>query len=157
MFTSRDYFSLFLLSLRSFFWRVDGKQNIKGLLKIGSTLGVLLLLYLILAALLYPIGTVFFGLQSIVYLVTLQFSEAFELFEAVIGGIIHTIAVYLLVFNMRRLNYALHCRKTAWYQNTGYKPSKVTSDVGLYGEYIVTMCAEANLKKMVSKAMCSIV
>ena len=40
-----------------------------------------------------------------------------------------------------------HIKKSSWYRNTGIRPSEVTRNVGIYGEYIATMCAEENLKK----------
>lgn len=58
-----------------------------------------------------------------------------------------TIVMFFIVFNFRRLSYALHYRSTAWYQNTGYHPWTVIKDVGLYGEYIATICEECFLRK----------
>ncbi len=56
------------------------------------------------------------------------------------------IAIHLfIVLNPKRTIYALHYKESTWYRNTGIRPSEVTADQGLYGEYIATMCAEQNL------------
>ena len=53
----------------------------------------------------------------------------------------------LFFFDPHYFYYAISYKKSSWYRNTGIRPSEVTRNVGIYGEYIATMCAEENLKK----------
>lgn len=63
------------------------------------------------------------------------------------GKIVLQLAVFTLCFfNIERMRYCLRYKETAWFQNTGFLPSQVASDVGLYGEFIATMCAEQYLE-----------
>lgn len=59
--------------------------------------------------------------------------------DLVIGGIIQLVLVGLAIINPYFFKYALYYQTSDWYLNTGYSPSDVCSDVGLFGEYHATM------------------
>lgn len=56
---------------------------------------------------------------------------------------IFTLAIFsFAIFNPYYLKYAVKYKTSDWYTNTGYLPSEVCSDMGLYGEYHATMDME---------------
>lgn len=47
--------------------------------------------------------------------------------------------LFFIIINPYYFKYALHYKTSDWYLNTGYSPSDVCSDVGLFGEYHATI------------------
>lgn len=139
-FSFKDNFALFKLSMRSFFWRVDGNALIN-YYKLSTKIVAWVIIGVVMA----------FAVQTIVLLpfAIIQMLVKDGFFAAVSGTgkiFLRLIVFVLCFFNIERLRYCLRYKKTAWFQNTGFLPSQVASDVGLYGEFIATMCAEQHLE-----------
>ncbi len=142
IFTLKDYIALFLLSLRSFFWRVDGKQSYRDFNKAfpnASGAFILLSLFIMIGLPIYCFNM----LKDLIAGESTLGSFLYEVYMAMIS----MAGLLFIICNPRRLRYALRYRSTEWYKNTGYKPWTVINDVGLYGEYIATMCEECFLLK----------
>lgn len=142
------------MSLRSYFWRVDGRQVMK---KIGGDL---------VSDCIYIISVLFsYGMPVIILLLAYQTVRSLVLtpISAITGAyassvsfgsdlftLIFAIVLFLLisplVLNKERFKYNLHFKESAWWKNTGIRPSRIKKDKGLYGEYIATMAAEQCLK-----------
>jgi len=131
-----DYISLFLLSFRGFFWRVDGRHATN---QRGADFWIKLIIWLIqIYAVFYVITFPFSVFGILINVITFRFSAA-------LSSAIYLFAFLFIVYNPRRLIYNLQFKKSAWWKNTGITPNEVRKDKGLYGEYIATMCAEQNL------------
>ena len=152
--TIMDYFALYQMSLRSYFWRVDGRQVMK---KIGGDL-VSDCIYIISALFSYgmPLIILLLAYQTVRSLVLTPISAITGAYASSVSfgsdlfTLIFAIVLFLmispLVLNKERFKYNLHFKESAWWKNTGIRPSRIKKDKGLYGEYIATMAAEQCLK-----------
>lgn len=125
-----DFAALYQMSMRSFFWKIDGRQGMKTLGKQSGDSALLTAFYFI--ALIIAYGPLFLIIGGIAMLK----------FYMVPVGLLYLVLLSPVVFNLSRLKYNLTYTKSAWWQNTGIRPSQVKKDRGLYGEYIATMAAE---------------
>ena len=149
-----DYFALYQMSLRSFFWRVDGRQMVT---RMGNDflslciVGVALMFsYLIPILILWTLVTIAKSIVSIP-LSVITGNEAAGMLPIYILQLVMLIVFYIivspLVLNKDRAKYNLHFKQSTWWKNTGISPSKIKKDKGLYGEYIATMVAEQCLER----------
>lgn len=152
--TIMDYFALYQMSLRSFFWRVDGRQMVT---RMGNDflslcfVGVALMFsYLIPILILWTLVTIVKSIVSIP-LSVITGNEAAGMLPIYILQLVMLIIFYIivspLVLNKDRAKYNLHFKQSTWWKNTGISPSKIKKDKGLYGEYIATMVAEQCLER----------
>lgn len=152
--TIMDYFALYQMSLRSFFWRVDGRQMVT---RMGNDflslcfVGVALMFsYLIPILILWTLVTIVKSIVSIP-LSVITGNEAAGMLPIYILQLVMLIIFYIivspLVLNKDRAKYNLHFKQSTWWKNTGISPSKIKKDKGLYGEYIATMVAEQSLER----------
>ena len=157
--TLMDYIDLYVLSLRDCFWQIDGRQVSKQMIKSRNSiefsggivmymvgyLGWLALGMMLAVILLSCIG------GAIINLLTLKLFDAVGfLLIGVIGTILVCVAFVFwyipMVTDWDKLQYNLHFTKSAWWKNTGIRPSEIKNDKGIYGEYISTMATEQCLK-----------
>lgn len=157
--TLADYIALFVLSLRDIFWQIDGRQMSKKLLKsnnfLGLAGGIMMCMIGYLGWLPLCIGLVMTPVASfasvIGHIFALEIFAAIKMLLVGVFGTIFVAAVLVLwyipmVTDWDRLQYNLHFTKTAWWKNTGIRPSEIKKDKGIYGEYISTMAVEQCLK-----------
>ena len=148
--TIGDYFALYKLSLRNFFWQVDGRQGVNKVRSFSA-------LYLFTMFVVYGLPcSVIFGLVSMVQsLLTLPFISSMGGSAAMMPGAsigITLMGTFLflvcspLVCNFDRLKYNLRFTSSAWWRNTGIRPSVIAKSRDVYGEYIATLVAEQNLQ-----------
>lgn len=128
-----DFAALYQMSMRSFFWKIDGRQGLKQLGKESGNNILALAFYFM--ALIIAYGPIFCVVAGVL---TLKF-------YVVIPGLIYMVLLSPVVFNFPRLKYNLKFTQSAWWKNTGVRPSQIKKDRGLYGEYIATMAAEQSL------------
>ncbi len=135
-----DYVALYQMSLRRYFWQVDGRQGVEAfrssdtinfaiwfVSKMIAYLPVLLTLYAVMALEGLLSGNTIMAMSLIGYLPLL-------------------VVCYFIAFNHTKVKYNIRFTKSAWWLNTGVRPSEIKKDRGLYGEYIATMMAEECLK-----------
>lgn len=128
-----DYWALFKLSLRNFFWSIEGSKNSHFLIK--------------LLCVLYALDAVYNLLRLPLLMVAcILYFKIFELFVCLSLTALRIAVVFLVGFNADRLRYAIQFKNSAYYKNTGIRPSEIVQDKGLYGEYIGTMAAEKCLE-----------
>lgn len=108
----KEYWSLFKLSCRPLFFSAPGANKIK------LFIAAYFLFYLLL-------GTFF----SILFL---HIGNAFR-------GVVTLFLYGLIIINPYYFKYALHYKTSDWFRNTGYLPSEVCADIGLFGEYHATI------------------
>lgn len=148
--TVRDYIALYQLSMRSFFWRVDGRQGVNAVRYFSAV-------YLLTLFVMYGLpASIIFGLVSTVQsiltlpLLAMQGGTAAMMPGASLGitfmGAFLFVILSPLVFNFDRLKYNLRFTSSAWWRNTGIRPSVIARNQDVYGEYIATMAAEQNLQ-----------
>ena len=111
-FRFKDYWALFKLSCRPYIYPMPLEKNFRCFIA----------------------GYLFFGSLIGIILSLLPFN-----FESLLKFVFQFCVVYLAVINPYYFKYALHYKTSDWYLNTGYSPSDVCSDVGLFGEYHATM------------------
>lgn len=153
--TLADYIALFVLSLRDCFWQIDGRQMSKQLLNSRNTIAVSggIMMYMIgyLGWLPLCMMLVFVPLScigaAIANIFTLKIFDAVGILLIGVLGTIFVSAVFVfwyipMVTDWDKLQYNLHFTKSAWWKNTGIRPSEIKKDKGIYGEYISTMAAE---------------
>lgn len=129
-----DFAALYQMSMRSFFWKIDGRQGMKTLGRESDGSALLTAFYFMALLIAYgPLVVIIGGI------LTLKF-------YMVPMGVLYLVLLSPVVFNLPRLKYNLAYTKSAWWRNTGLRPSQVKKDRGLYGEYIATMAAEQCLK-----------
>lgn len=153
-----DYAALYKMSLRSFFWRADGRQGMNGLRNGGDiTSG----LWIISGLICYGLPIIF--LYGIIGFVQMLLMKPLALINPILASSagmqpgaylgISAMSAFLfllcspVVVNKDRLFYNLKFKDSAWWHNTGITPREISKDKGLYGEYIATMAAELNMKK----------
>ena len=157
--TIGDYIALIVLSMRSCFWQIDGRQLSNKMLKsnngIGLVVGIMMYIVGYLGWIPLCIGLVFIPVGSLLSIigsvVTLQIFDAIKMLFVGVFGTIFMAAVILfcyipMITEWSKLQYNLHFTKSAWWKNTGIRPSVIKKDKGIYGEYIATMAAEQCLK-----------
>lgn len=150
-----DYVALYKMSLRSFFWRVDGRQAMNAW---NNRNMFSLAIWFFFAMISYGLPGIFI-FSVISFLQALLLTPLRWIIPALnvmhpgifIGWMIMS-GILMLIFspavlNKERLNYNLHFTDSAWWRNTGITPSQIIKDRGMYGEYIATMAAEENMKK----------
>lgn len=155
-----DYISLWLLSLRGVFWRIDGRQASTKFARYG-TWGIWISIILCLLGyfgwipfLMYGVIYPILGIADCIKLIfTLHLLQAVkELLLYIFSFVFFTLAfrfIYIpICTDSVRFKYNLHFKDSAWWKNTGITPSEIRKDKskGLYGEYIATISAEQNLK-----------
>ncbi|MBR5534203.1 MAG: NERD domain-containing protein [Ruminiclostridium sp.] len=152
-----DFFALYKMSLRNFFWQVDNRQAMNGMRQGG--IGSLCIWFLSLAMgyglpLFFLFGLISF-VQSLLMLPLTWLMPQLAMNPATHPGTsfsIMAMSAFLflicspIVFNRPRLKYNRRFRSSAWWQNTGISPREIIKDKGLFGEYCATMAAETNLK-----------
>lgn len=111
-FQLKDYWALFKLSCRPYIYPIPLEKKFRCFIA----------------------GYLFFGSLIGIILSLLPFN-----FESLSKFVFQFCVVYLAVINPYYFKYALHYKTSDWYLNTGYFPSDVCSDVGLFGEYHATM------------------
>lgn len=153
-----DYIALYKMSMRSFFWRVDGRQAMASFrtyntidlavwfmsIMIGYGLPVMFLFGVIgfvQALLLTPLRLIIPSMNT-----SMAAQPAAYVSIIVMSAFLFLICSPI-VFNGNRMKYNLHFKNSAWWHNTGILPCQIVKDRGLYGEYIATMAAELNMKK----------
>ena len=153
-----DYVALYKMSLRSFFWRADGRQGMNGLRTGGDITSAL---WIISGLICYGLPIIFlYGIIGFVQMLLMKplalinpilASSAGMQPGAYLGILAMSAFLFLLcspvVVNKDRLFYNLKFKDSAWWRNTGITPREISKDKGLYGEYIATMAAELNMKK----------
>lgn len=158
--TPADYIALFVLSLRDCFWQIDGRQMATKLLKSRNTLSVAggIMMYMIgylgwiplcMSLVSMPFACI---ASAIGHVFSLEIFAAIKMLLVGVSGTIFMAVLLVLwyipmVTNWDKLQYNLHFTKSAWWKNTGIRPSEIKKDKGIYGEYIATMAAEQCLKK----------
>ena len=158
--TVADYIALFILSLRDCFWQIDGRQMSKKLLKSNNILGLSggIMMYMIgylgwlplcMMLVFTPFGCI---ASAIGHIFSLEIFAAIKMLLVGVFGTIFVAALIVLwyipmVTDWDKLQYNLNFTKSAWWKNTGIRPSEIKKDKGIYGEYIATMAAEQCLKK----------
>ena len=158
--TVADYIALFILSLRDCFWQIDGRQMSKKLLKSNNFIGLSggIMMYMIgylgwlplcMMLVLTPFGCI---ASAIGHIFSLEIFAAIKMLLVGVFGTIFVAALIVLwyipmVTDWDKLQYNLNFTKSAWWKNTGIRPSEIKKDKGIYGEYIATMAAEQCLKK----------
>lgn len=129
-----DFAALYQMSMRSFFWKIDGRHGLKQLGKASGNDSFALVFYCMALIIAYgPVFCLFGGI------LTLKF-------YMVIPCLIYMAVLSPVVFNFSRLKYNLKFTQSAWWKNTGLRPSQIKKDRGLYGEYIASMAAEQSLE-----------
>lgn len=153
-----DYVALYKMSLRSFFWRADGRQGMRSLRNGGDVTGVLWLISLLISYGL-PIMFLYGIISSVQALLMKPLALTNPILAASAGAQpgaylgISAMSAFLFLLcspalvNKDRLFYNLKFKKSAWWRNTGITPQEISKDKGLYGEYIATMAAELNMQK----------
>lgn len=136
-FTMSDRWALFKMSLRNWFWSIDGVDGFKHMGLWFKFFCVLFLLMSIEGVILMPIRII----SSLVRFATLG-----DIFKYVIREIFTIILCFGIAFNPERLKMSFNYKKSAYYKNTKKRPSEIIRDKGLYGEYIATMSAEKCLQ-----------
>lgn len=151
----KDYIALYQLSLRDYFWRIDGRQTASQIR--GGT--IFNAVYLLTMFVTYGLPlTVIFGAVSMVQsiltlplvLLNVGGSGMFPVLATLpltLMGLFLFLVFSPVIFDKNRLSYNLHFLSSAWWQNTGITPSEIKRDKGVYGEYIATMAAEQSLRR----------
>lgn len=151
-----DYIALYKMSMRSYFWRVDGRQLMNAMNNGNEVTPVTVTTPIWIISVL--IG---YGLPVMFVFSVVSFLQALLLMPltrnpamhpgSMVGMVLLSAFLFAicspLVFHRERLHYNLHFTRSAWWRNTGIAPSRIIKDRGLYGEYIATMAAEQNMKK----------
>ena len=153
-----DYIALYKMSMRSYFWRVDGRHAMASFRNYN----------IFDLAIWYISVLICYGLPVMFIIGVVSFVQALLLapLRAIIPSMSRGLAtqpgsyvsiilmsafLFLIcspmVFNRERMRYNLHFKDSAWWNNTGILPRQIAKDRGLYGEYIATMAAEQNMKK----------
>ena len=134
----REKLALLKLSLRSFFWTIDGNTKSRELRYRSVWLWILawgMIVELLLYAVVIPIST----------LLNIMHPKIF--FAGILSSLNMMFILSVVFLNFRRARYNIKYLKSAWYRNTGILPSEVISDKGVYGEYYATVCEEELLRK----------
>lgn len=153
-----DYIALYNMSMRSFFWRVDGRHAMARFRTYNIFDQAIWFMSIMIC---YGLPLIFaFGLVSAVqgilltplrWIIPALRANYASNPSSYVGLIFSSITLMLMVspivFNKERLFYNLHFTRSAWWNNTGIFPRQIVKDRGLYGEYIATMAAELNMKK----------
>ena len=158
-----DYIALYKMSMRSYFWRVDGRQAMNAMNNGNEVTPVTVTTPVWFISVLIGYGLpIMFAFSVVSFLQALLLTPLRWIIPsmdgnmamhpgAYVGMIFMSAFLFLicspLVFNKERLNYNLHFTQSAWWHNTGIAPRLIIKDRGLYGEYIATMSAEQNMKK----------
>ena len=148
----KDYFALYQLSLRDYFWRVDGRQTMNRI-RGGDYMNAAYLFGMFIAYGL-PICVLFCGVNLIksVLLAPLRLLGILPAVTASGLGSSFLLALFLfavfspVTLNFDRAKYNLRFKTSNWWKNTGITPSQIKRDKGLYGEYIATMATEKCLE-----------
>ncbi len=128
-----DFAALYQMSMRSFFWKIDGRQGLKQLGKESENSAIAMAFYFMALIIAYGPMVCLIGGVLTLHFYMIPFS------------LIYMVLLSPVVFNFPRLKYNLKFTQSAWWQNTGVRPSQIKKDRGLYGEYIATMAAEQSL------------
>ena len=153
-----DYVALYKMSMRSYFWRVDGRHAMASFRTYNTIDQAIWFMSIMIC---YGLPLIFaFGLVSAVQGILLtplrwiipalranHVSNPSSYVGLIFSSITLMLMVSPIVFNKERLFYNLHFTRSAWWNNTGILPRQIIQDRGLYGEYIATMAAEQNMKK----------
>ena len=118
-FRLKDYWALFKLSCRSYIYPMTLERNLRPFI-------AAFFIYLILID---PTDPLKHPWHLIAFLKTYVLSN----------WILNFIILFFIIINPYYFKYALHYKTSDWYLNTGYSPSDVCSDVGIFGEYHGTM------------------
>lgn len=118
-FRLKDYWALFKLSCRSYIYPMPLERNFRPFI-------AAFFIYLILID---PTDPLKHPWHLIAFLKTYVLSN----------WILNFIILFFIIINPYYFKYALHYKTSDWYLNTGYSPSDVCSDVGIFGEYHATM------------------
>lgn len=118
-FRLKDYWALFKLSCRSYIYPMPLERNFRPFI-------AAVFIYLILID---PTDPLKHPWHLIAFLKTYVLSN----------WILNFIILFFIIINPYYFKYALHYKTSDWYLNTGYSPSDVCSDVGIFGEYHATM------------------
>ena len=129
----REKLALLKLSLRSFFWTIDGNTKSREL-RYRSFWVWILAWGMIVELLLYAVGI------PISMLLNIMHPKIF--FAGILSSLNMMFILSVVFLNFRRARYNIKYLKSAWYRNTGILPSEVISDKGVYGEYYATVCEE---------------
>ncbi len=153
-----DYVALYKMSMRSYFWRVDGRHAMASFRTYNIFDQAIWFMSIMIC---YGLPLIFaFGLVSAVQGILLtplrwiipalranHASNPSSYVGLIFSSITLMLMVSPIVFNKERLFYNLHFTRSAWWNNTGILPRQIVKDRGLYGEYIATMAAERNMEK----------
>ena len=153
-----DYIALYKMSMRSYFWRVDGRHAMASFRSYNTIDQAIWFMSIMIG---YGLPVMFiFGMISFVQALLMtplrwivpSMNRNMAMHPGSYVSIILMSAFLFLicspmVFNKDRMKYNLHFKDSAWWNNTGILPRQIIKDRGLYGEYIATMAAERNMKK----------
>lgn len=152
-----DYVALYKMSMRSYFWRVDGRHAMASL-RTSNLIDLLVWFYSVALSYGLPLMFVFgvIGFIQALLLTPLRWiipamnmsyaTQPSAYFGIIFGSAFIFLICSPIVFNTKRMKYNLHFKDSAWWNNTGILPRQIIKDRGLYGEYIATMAAEENMK-----------
>ena len=153
-----DYVALYKMSMRSYFWRVDGRHAMASL-RTRNLIDLLVWFYSVALSYGLPLMFMFGVIGFIQALLLTPFrwiipamnmgyaTQPSAYFGIIFGSVFLFLICSPIVFNRNRMKYNLHFKDSAWWNNTGILPRQIIKDRGLYGEYIATMAAELNMKK----------
>lgn len=135
-----DYVALYHMSLRRYFWQVDGRQGSETFRNNSPISSAIWILSMLVAYL--PVILALYVVTSLPGILLGNVLMALPLIPA----LIYVVICYFIAFNRDKVKYNLHFTKSTWWLNTGVRPSEIKKDRGLYGEYIATVMAEECLK-----------
>lgn len=152
--TFGDKLALIKMSMRSFFWDIDGNATFKNL-------GFLFKFFIFFAvgacfvdSWFGIIGNIIPSLRGPFAYYSNTFGPANTFSNRLSNIFMHLIILaigHVILFNFDKLKYNLNFKNSTFYKNTECTPSEIISDKGLYGEYIATISAEKLMKKCDAK------
>ena len=140
----QDYLALYKMSMRSYFWRVDGRHAMASFRTyniIDQAIWFMSIMICYGLPVMFIIGVVSFVqalLLAPVRAIIPSMSRSLATQPGSYISIIFMSAFLFLicspvVFNKTRMKYNLHFKDSAWWNNTGILPRQIIQDRGLYG------------------------